>query len=74
VPAEVLALLDGDIALHMTDGVTDVRSEAFAAPRAARGRPGRVRVRPHAPSRPVVARAVRGRRPGGAVPGGDPYV
>jgi len=32
VPAEVLALLDGDIALHMTDGLTDVRSEAFAAP------------------------------------------
>jgi len=32
VSAEVLALLDGDIALHMADGLADVYAEAFAAP------------------------------------------
>ena len=30
--AEVLALLDGDIAVHMTDGLADVYAEAFAEP------------------------------------------
>lgn len=30
--AEVLALLDGDIAVHMTDGLADVYADAFAAP------------------------------------------
>jgi len=32
VAAEVLALLDGDIAVHMTDGLADVYAEAFASP------------------------------------------
>jgi len=31
MPAEVLALLDGDIAVHMADGLADVYAEAFAA-------------------------------------------
>src|SRR5437763_12822395 len=32
MPGEVLALLDGDIAVHMAEGLSDVYAEAFAAP------------------------------------------
>jgi ribosomal protein S18 acetylase RimI-like enzyme len=32
VPAAVLAVLDGDVAMRMTDGLADVYAEAFAAP------------------------------------------